>query len=645
MGVNEQEQLIEFMDAGNAVYLSGVSLATDHNGTEFWNRFGASLNSIQDDIPGLMGETGSFAEGLHFEYQNTTDAGQYNDVITENGGETVIRSMDSNGRVIINSNDTYRTIASSILLGAIPDQFGVVRKENLMRLYLSHLLDINQPQFWSSDWNIDLPNVVPGGIIEHTIYIQNTGQYDLELTDITLVGENFTISESDDISLSFGDSQAYTISFNPADDGVFTGNISITTNDPEHESVMIGLIGNSVGVPIMNLDPGYINAGAVVNGTDTEILTISNVGGGYLDYHLDFVPVDELEYYWKDSNMADGPEFIWNDISSIGTNLELGGLDSYVTIDLPFPFVFYGQEKTEMKVSTNGYLTFGIDGTDYSNDIIPGSLQPDDLIAAFWDDLRSTSSSNAYSWFDEENEKFVIQYTNWQVNVSGGEGDMNFQIHLYANGDIYFYYQNMDGRLTSATVGIENYDHTVGTLVVYNDDYLENNLAVKISHNQSWLSLGNHLGTVDFGESEEIQLNFDATGLEVGNYSAIMAVYTNEETNVLIHVAISFVVGSTYGGNNEVPALAQLNQNYPNPFNPVTTISFEITSGSFVELEVYSAKGQKIKTLVNENLSEGIHNIEWNGTDNKGNYVASGIYFYKMKSGKYTSTKKMLLMK
>jgi len=314
-------------------------------------------------------------------------------------------------------------------------------------------------------------------------------------------------------------------------------------------------------------------------------------------------------------------------------------------VELPFSFIFYGEEKTEMKVSTNGYLTFGIDGTDYSNDIIPGSLQPDDLIAAFWDDLRSTAESNAYSFYDEENSKFIIQYTNWQVNISGGEGDMSFQIHLYTNGDIYFYYQNMDGRLTSATVGVENSDHTLGTQVVYNDEYLENNLAVKLSHNESWISFDENLGTVPFGESFELPLHFDAAGLEVGTYYTNLVIRTNEIDSMPLEIPLQLVVGSTYGGSTEIPGIALLKQNYPNPFNPVTNISFELRQSGFVELEVYSAKGQKIRTLVNGNLNEGRHNIVWNGSDDRGNDVSSGIYFYKMKSGKYSSTKKMLLMK
>ncbi|MCF7912051.1 MAG: T9SS type A sorting domain-containing protein, partial [Candidatus Cloacimonetes bacterium] len=64
-----------------------------------------------------------------------------------------------------------------------------------------------------------------------------------------------------------------------------------------------------------------------------------------------------------------------------------------------------------------------------------------------------------------------------------------------------------------------------------------------------------------------------------------------------------------------------------------------------VRMEVYNVKGQKIRTLVNENMPAGTYQAIWNGTDDHNRKVASGIYFYKMISGKYTSTKKMILMK
>ena len=86
--------------------------------------------------------------------------------------------------------------------------------------------------------------------------------------------------------------------------------------------------------------------------------------------------------------------------------------------------------------------------------------------------------------------------------------------------------------------------------------------------------------------------------------------------------------------------------NYPNPFNPETTISFSVTQNSdFVNLEVYNIKGQKVKTLINEQLQKGKHSIIWSGLDKNNKSVSSGIYLYKIKAGNQESVKRMLLLK
>ncbi|MBL7148613.1 MAG: T9SS type A sorting domain-containing protein [Candidatus Cloacimonetes bacterium] len=85
--------------------------------------------------------------------------------------------------------------------------------------------------------------------------------------------------------------------------------------------------------------------------------------------------------------------------------------------------------------------------------------------------------------------------------------------------------------------------------------------------------------------------------------------------------------------------------NYPNPFNPTTTISFNLAAESNVSIAVYNVKGQKLKQLMNEQLSVGQHSIEWNGKDSNNKSVLSGIYFYKISAGKSSAMKKMLLLK
>ncbi len=89
----------------------------------------------------------------------------------------------------------------------------------------------------------------------------------------------------------------------------------------------------------------------------------------------------------------------------------------------------------------------------------------------------------------------------------------------------------------------------------------------------------------------------------------------------------------------------QLNNAYPNPFNPETNISFDLQTESFVNITIYNVKGQKIMTLTSQDLYAGHHHLVWNGSDENGNPVGSGVYFYRMIAGKFDSTKKIVLVK
>jgi len=94
-----------------------------------------------------------------------------------------------------------------------------------------------------------------------------------------------------------------------------------------------------------------------------------------------------------------------------------------------------------------------------------------------------------------------------------------------------------------------------------------------------------------------------------------------------------------------VPANFSLDQNYPNPFNPTTNISFALPSDSKVSLNIYNIMGQKVKTLVDGITKAGTHTVTWDGTNEQGESVASGIYFYKLSAGDKVITKKMSLVK
>ncbi|MBI4535238.1 MAG: T9SS type A sorting domain-containing protein [Ignavibacteriae bacterium] len=94
-----------------------------------------------------------------------------------------------------------------------------------------------------------------------------------------------------------------------------------------------------------------------------------------------------------------------------------------------------------------------------------------------------------------------------------------------------------------------------------------------------------------------------------------------------------------------VPGLLALHQNYPNPFNPSTTISFDLSMPGFIELVVYNLLGQKVRTLANGNHMPGHHKESWDGKDDGGRMVTSGVYFYKIMFNGKTQIRRMLLIK
>ena len=87
-----------------------------------------------------------------------------------------------------------------------------------------------------------------------------------------------------------------------------------------------------------------------------------------------------------------------------------------------------------------------------------------------------------------------------------------------------------------------------------------------------------------------------------------------------------------------------LKGNHPNPFNPETTIAYAIKDAGQVRLEIYNLKGQKVRTLVNGPQNSGNYRVVFNSRDDSGKPLASGIYLYRLTTGTYSSTRKMMLM-
>jgi hypothetical protein len=99
------------------------------------------------------------------------------------------------------------------------------------------------------------------------------------------------------------------------------------------------------------------------------------------------------------------------------------------------------------------------------------------------------------------------------------------------------------------------------------------------------------------------------------------------------------------GSGSELPNGFELCQNYPNPFNPSTTIRFNLPVSSAVKLTVYDVLGREVRTIADGQYMAGYHEIMWDGLDGRGSTVSSGIYFYELKTGEFSSMRKMMFLK
>jgi len=112
----------------------------------------------------------------------------------------------------------------------------------------------------------------------------------------------------------------------------------------------------------------------------------------------------------------------------------------------------------------------------------------------------------------------------------------------------------------------------------------------------------------------------------------------------VLRKSIAILTGVEVTDNN-IPQTYDLSQNYPNPFNPTTEIKFSVPKTERVRIAIYNSIGKLVKVLVDDNLAPGNYKVTWNGEDNRGQKVSSGVYLYRLETPSFQATKKMVLLK
>ncbi|OQY27342.1 MAG: hypothetical protein B6244_10795 [Candidatus Cloacimonetes bacterium 4572_55] len=142
----------------------------------------------------------------------------------------------------------------------------------------------------------------------------------------------------------------------------------------------------------------------------------------------------------------------------------------------------------------------------------------------------------------------------------------------------------------------------------------------------------------------------------IGGDSPVLQVYATDdfklkvivtsggETAVDIHYVDVIFTGANLSSPN-ILAKFILEQNSPNPFNPITTIRYQLPQATHVKLEIFNTAGQLIRSLADHEESAGFKSVQWDGQNDHGAQVVSGLYFYRLETGDYEQTRRMLLLK
>lgn len=150
-----------------------------------------------------------------------------------------------------------------------------------------------------------------------------------------------------------------------------------------------------------------------------------------------------------------------------------------------------------------------------------------------------------------------------------------------------------------------------------------------------------NFGTIAAGSSALSSGNFGVNTVNLpATHTFVFHAKIYSNSSLYWEDSTSVIVGILDNLDN-LPQVFSIKQNYPNPFNPKTTIEFSIPNNEFVELKIFDVNGKEIHTLVNDNLTAGSHKYDWITAES----IASGIYYYTIKAGEFTNTKKLILLK
>ena len=325
-------------------------------------------------------------------------------------------------------------------------------------------------------------------------------------------------------------------------------------------------------------------------------------------------------------NMTD--DFEGKASSFSGTKLNPSSSDDGVaSLTLPFSFPFYGENYNTVYVSTDGSVLFN---NKFQYIRSASELIGFKAISVLGADYMFNSGDQISVKMDE-NSATIRWETSNMYQKAGVYFD--FQVKLLKNGEIECYYSSISDGVDNMVIGISDGNGKNTISDISNTTNIPGNY--KLKYYPPGLPAGMNFSPAGF---------LSGTPLEAEKEWPLKVTVTDSyNTNVTKEFVFSTKTNSI---NDTENMTVSLKQNYPNPFNPVTTINYSVgvslvgTQGLPLQLSVYNANGQLVKTLVDGKKKAGSYSVKFDGSD-----LNSGIYFYKLKAGNNILTNKMILIK
>ncbi|MEP1152018.1 MAG: choice-of-anchor D domain-containing protein [Balneola sp.] len=466
----------------------------------------------------------------------------------------------------------------------------------------------------TNETSINFGLITTNSTISKVLKIQNVGVPGLQISDVSVSGEGFTISDLQKSTLAFKEETEITISFNPTNTGEYSGELSITSNSASSPTFTLNLSGNNF-TKDQTFDVVTWNIewfGDTSNGPDNDDLQLQNVVEIIKTIDADIYALQEIASPVRFEQLVESLD-------------DYGGFLADFSQTQETAFLF----KRNVIDSLSGVTMSSSDGLTYN----------------FWASGRYPLAFNFIADIGGSEQEFFV----YNIHAKAFGDQSSYERRLNASTELKEYLDNQRANDNVIVLGDYN-DEILSSTSTGNpspyknfDDDVEYTIITKNLEEQglpSQTSYSSFLDHITFTSELSDEYIVGSENVDVPNYIDNYSTTTSDHYPVWTR----FKFGITTSNDelvSEIPSSITLDQNYPNPFNPSTIISYTLDSSTSVKLDIYDITGRKVANLVDRRETAGTKEVVFDAGK-----LASGVYIYRLQTENgFSSVKKMVLIK